>query len=138
MQSAGQIEASACEIVNRFMQDNMGRGAGTVTATYARGLLLVHLSDMLTTSEKKLSCGCGVDDHSASTLIRSMRDQLVRQGRDALIEALATAIGRTPSSVLHDIDPTTADEILVFTFTILAEPLVRLRAGRQQGGGRSA
>ena len=72
MHTAGQIEATACEIVNRFIQDNMGRGAGTVTATLTRGLLVVHLRDMLTASEKNLTREGNGDGHGASTLILSL------------------------------------------------------------------
>ncbi|MFM7033807.1 MAG: Na-translocating system protein MpsC family protein [Planctomycetia bacterium] len=112
----GQAEALACEIVNQCLQRMIGRGAGTVSATLTPCCLYVHLRDVLTTAERSLASTDGNSRTTSESLVREVRDRLVRQARGELAATLAASLGRHPQSVLHDVDPTTGDEVVVFTF----------------------
>lgn len=120
MQTQGQVEALASDVVNKFLLRTMGRGSSVTTATLTPRVLVVHLRDVLTVTEKSLSNGEPQDRHRAEAMVRGIRDQIVRSGRDELAAALRDSIGRQPAAVLHDVDPASGDEVVVFTFA--AEP----------------
>lgn len=114
LKTNGQIEAAACEVLIRFHHDTMGRGPRSVKATLRTNVLFVHLEDVLTTAEKTVvSAGSG-DPARSIELIREMRNHLVQQARGELLATLSRTIGTRAVGMMHDIDPTTASEVLVF------------------------
>ena len=131
MQTCGQVEAIACEVVNKFLQQMVGRGASNVTAMLTPDVLLVHLRDVLTTVELTLANTTSEDGRSADSVVRAIRDQLVRRSRAQLARRLAEAIGRQPMAVLHDVEPTTGEEILVFTFAARLDVSMGSQASRR-------
>lgn len=112
--TTGQIEAAACDVVTRFHRDTIGRGPRSVTATLRTNMLFVHLEDVLTTAEKTVVSADSVDPARSIELIREMRNHLVQQARSELLAALSRTIGTRAVGMMHDIDPTTASEVLVF------------------------
>lgn len=113
--SKGQIEATACETVNQFVRERIGRGASTVSATLARDLMMVHLRGVLTKIEESLVAGSAPTDQTRS-LVREMRSRLVEASRQELIGSLSAACGRRTESMLHDLDIDSGDEVFVFRF----------------------
>lgn len=122
--SKGQIEAAVCETVNQFLRERIGRGATSMSATLHRDLMMVHLRGALTRIEENLIRS---DDHAGGTrsLIREMRARLVGASRQELLKSLASACGRQPETMLHDLDVDTGDE--VFIFRLAAEDVRRKR-----------
>lgn len=110
----GQMEAAACETVNQFLRTQVGRGAKTVSAVCHRDMMVVHLAGVLTKMEESLAAGTEEDGHLG--LARSMRNYLVTKRWEELTAALAAATGVRPSSILHDFDDRSGDEVFVFRF----------------------
>ena len=110
----GQIEAAACETVNQFLRNQVGRGATTISAVCHRDLMVVHLGGVLTKLEESLAAD--TDEGSNPGLARTMRNHLVTKSRRELTAALAAATGIRPSSILHDFDDRSGDEVFVFRF----------------------
>ena len=54
------------------------------------------------------------EDADAAEMVRQMRDLLVQQARGQLMAALTATLGRQPRAMLHDIDPASGCEVLVF------------------------
>lgn len=117
MKSTGEIEAQAGEAVNKFLQRTVGRGASTVTATLGAHALYVHLQDVLTLGERSLACGAATEPSRGESMVREVRDHLVRGSRAELTLALAGIVGSTPSAMLHDVDPASGDELIAFFFS---------------------
>lgn len=116
MRTEGRIEARAGEEVNSFMQRAVGRGASTVTATLRQDALYVHLHDVLTPAERRLASSGGAETDRGESMVREVRDHLVRSSRGELAAALAGIIGRVPTAVLHDVDPGSGHEVIAFFF----------------------
>lgn len=122
----GQIEAAACETVNQFLCNQVGRGATTISAVCHRDLMVVHLGGVLTKMEQSLAANA--DGDSDPGLARSMRNHLVAKSRRELTAALAAATGIRASSILHDFDDRSGDE--VFVFRLVEVPVCKRRACR--------
>ena len=119
----GQIEAAACGTVNQFLRDQVGRGATTISAVCHRDLMVVHLGGVLTRLEESLAATSDKDGQLG--LARSMRNHLVANSRRELTAALAKATGIRPSSILHDFDDRSGDEVFVFRLVEDAVPTRR-------------
>lgn len=135
--TSGQIEALAAEVVNRFFQDSIGRGSTTIRASLMPRSLVVRLSGVLTPAEARLTRRDQPDRQRAESIVREMRDRIVRAGRDELAAALLVGIGRQPSAVLHDLDPGSGEEVMVFTFASGADGPEVERARRPRGDRRT-
>lgn len=129
----GQIEALAADVVNKFLLEAVGRGPSATTATLSHGMLVVHLRDVLTPAEKCLAKAGEPERDHAEAMVRGIRDRIVRAGRDELAAALRDSIGHQPAAVLHDTDPASGDEVLIFTF---AAPLANRAAAPRSGDRR--
>jgi len=117
LKTCGEIEARAGEAVNGFLQRKIGRGASTVTATLDANALYVRLHDVLTLKERSLA-GSSAHPERGESMVREVRDHLVRECRGELAAALAGIVGRAPSAVLHDLDPASGDELIAFFFGV--------------------
>lgn len=115
--TSGQIEAIASEVVNRFLQQAMGRGPSSVNATLIPRGLVVRMSDVLTPAEACLTKRDQADPAQAEAIVREMRDRIVRASRLEITASLRAAIGRQASAVLHDLDPASGEEMMLFTFS---------------------
>ena len=123
--TTGQIEAAACDVVTRFHHATLGRGPRTITATLRSNTLFVELNDVLTTSEQMLVKARGANHARGVEMIREMRNHLVRQARCELLAALSGTIGTRADRMLHDIDPASGSEVIVFHLADGLEPTRR-------------
>ena len=130
MRTRGEIEAIAGDVVNRFLQRTVGRGPSATTVTFADAALVVHLRDVLTPAERSLTKVDESERSRAESMVRGIRDHIVRSGRAELAAALRDAVGRQPAAVLHDVDPSSGDEVVVFLFAADAPAAEAARLGR--------
>ena len=114
--SAGQVEAAACDVITRFHRDVVGRGPDQISASLQGDCLFVHLRGVLTRAEETLRATDGQTPAQGESLIRTVRDEVVRRARDTLLDALSGTIGRRTESLLHDIAPDSDEEMFVVTF----------------------
>ncbi len=112
--TAGQIEAAACDVVTRFHCDTLGRGPRSVTATLRANTLFVQLEDVLTTAEQALVAASGTNHARSIEMVREMRNYLVQQARSELLAALSGTLDQQANGMMHDIDPESGREVLVF------------------------
>ena len=112
--STSQLEAAACDVVTRFHRDIMGRGPRSVTATLQKNMLFIHLEGVLTKAETTLVSASGDHQPRNIEVVREMRHHLVHQARNDLLAALSGTIGMRADGMMHDIDPMTSSEVLVF------------------------
>lgn len=117
MKTQGQIEALVGEVVNRFLQQAVGRGASNVLVAFRSNAIFIHLRDVLTVGEHSLVAADGTGDDRGRRAVREGRDLLLRHHRDALESALAAACGCRTAALFHDIDPTTGDALIAATFS---------------------
>ncbi len=113
MKSKGELEAAVCNLVIRFHRDIIGRGPRHITATLQDDLVYVHLQGVLTVAEERLAVDSQAS-HEGPELVRQVRDQLIRNARSALLDALAGTLGQQPVAMLHDVAPQSDEEMLVF------------------------
>ena len=116
MPTKGQIEAAACTRINAFLQRRTGRGAGAITAALHPAFLVVHLKGALTVTETNLIAVGKRDGHDSTSLVRAWREQIIRTGQPELVGECEELLGKKPSSLLHDVDPESGEEVLVFSF----------------------
>lgn len=113
--SQGQIEAAVCDAVTRLHRDLTGRGPDRIHASLDGDVLLVRLEGILTCVESRL-LDTGSDASRGVDLVRSMREGIITQARNRLIEALSTIVGRPVHGLFHDVAPATDEEVFVVTF----------------------
>jgi len=118
VKTPGQIEALVGEIVNRFLQTNVGRGASHVSVALRANAIYIHLRDVLTVCEHALVAAEVAGDDRCLRAVREGRDLLVRRHRAELASALGAACGCETAALFHDIDPVTGDEMIAATFTL--------------------
>ena len=114
MKTQGQIEAMACDVVNHFLRSMLGRGPGKISATLRGNVLFVQLEDVLTTAERTLVVGDKTAPERSIEMVRQHRDYLVQHSRNELLAALSESLGQQVGGIMHDIDPVTGSEVLVF------------------------
>jgi uncharacterized protein YbcI len=124
--SKGELEAAVCNLVNRFHRDIIGRGPRQITATLHDDIVYVRLQGVLTVAETRIAVH-SPSPQEGSELVRQVRDQLIRNARSALLEALAGTLGQQPVTMLHDVAPQADEEMLVFHLSRKPEA-VRRRA----------
>src|SRR5947209_5876159 len=117
MKSLGEIEAAACEGMNRFEQEFMGRGPKDVRAYLVNDHLFVSLRGVLTAAEQQLVKT--LPPEKGRDLLKQVRTQLIEAARPMLEEMIQSITGVAVVSLHHDISTTTGEELVVFT---LAEP----------------
>jgi uncharacterized protein YbcI len=98
------------QAIIKFEQDFMGRGPTDVRAFIIRDLVVVRLRGVLTQAERQLAKNAdGVE------MIRSMRQNLIAQGKDALCGEIAGITGLKVTGLFTDIDTQMGERIIVFT-----------------------
>jgi uncharacterized protein YbcI len=96
------------------VSDMLGRGPRNVTASLQANTLVVQLEDVLTTAEEALVRTDRSNHARGIAMIREMRNNLVRQSRSRLLAELSDALGKQATGMMHDIDPESGSEVLVF------------------------
>ena len=114
--TCGQLEAALSEVMTRFHREVIGRGPDQVTASLKGCTLVIHLKGVLTTAEKHLVVADGQASEGIE-MVRAMRNEIVRQVRPLILEALAATIGHRATSFFHDFVPASNEEVFVVIFT---------------------
>lgn len=109
-QSQGEMESLVKNAIIKFEQEFMGRGPDEVKAFIVRDLIVIRLRGVLTPAEKQLAKTAeGVE------MVKRLRQNLIAQGRDKLMEQMRTITGASATALFTDIDTQIGERIFVFT-----------------------
>ena len=121
MKTSGEIEAAVCEGMSRLAQEYMGRGPKDIRAHLIDDLLLVRLQGVLTAAEQHLVKA--LPDTKGRDLLKQVRTHLLETARPAMEAMIAKITGIKVLSLYHDINTTTGEEVVLFTF--ISPPVFR-------------
>lgn len=106
----GEVEAAIRNAVIKFEQEFMGRGPDDVRAFIVRDMVVVRLKGVLTPAERQLAkTPDGVD------MVRRLRQNLIAQGRDRLLDQVSEITGAGTLALFTDIDTQVGERVFVFT-----------------------
>jgi len=115
-----EMEMAIRNAIIKFEQDFMGRGPTDVRAFIVRDLVVVRLKGVLTPAERQLAkTPEGVD------MVKRVRQTLIAQGRDRLIEQVSDITGAKVRALFMDIDAQIGEKVFVFPVERDLEPRVR-------------
>ena len=113
VRTQGEIEAAVCAAVDRFEQDNFGRGPKDIHAHLIGDLLVVRLQGVLTPAERHLAQSLPAD--KGRDLLKQVRTHLLETARPILEAVIQEVTGVTLLSLHHDISTVTGEEVILFT-----------------------
>ena len=112
-----EMEVAIRNAIIKFEQDFMGRGPTEVRAFIVRDLVVVRLKGVLTPAERQLAkTPDGVD------MVKRVRQTLIAQGRDRLIEQVSDITGAKVRALFMDIDAQIGEKVFVFPVERDLEP----------------
>ena len=112
-----EMEVAIRNAIIKFEQDFMGRGPTDVRAFIVRDLVVVRLKGVLTPAERQLAkIPDGVD------MVKRIRQTLIAQGRDRLIEQVSDITGAKVKTLFMDIDAQIGEKVFVFPVERDLEP----------------
>ena len=115
-----EMEVAIRNAIIKFEQDFMGRGPTDVRAFIVRDLVVVRLKGVLTPAERQLAkTPDGVD------MVKRIRQTLIAQGRDRLVEQVSDITGAKVLALFTDIDAQIGEKVFVFTVERGLEPRAR-------------
>ncbi len=106
----GEIEASIRNAIIKFEQEFMGRGPEDVKAFIVKDLVLIRLKGVLTPAERQLA-----NNTDGIEMVKAMRQNLISQGREKLIQQLSEITGATVLGLFTDIDTQIGERVIVFS-----------------------
>ena len=110
VQRQGEMESQVKNAIIKFEQEFMGRGPDEVKAFIVRDLIVIRLKGVLTPAERQLAKTAeGID------MVKRLRQNLIAQGRDKLMEQLNTITGAKATALFTDIDTQIGERVFVFT-----------------------
>jgi len=113
----GEIEVAIRNAIIKFEQDFMGRGPTEVRAFIVRDLAVVRLKGVLTQAERQLAKTVeGVE------MIKRIRQTLIAQGRDRLVEQVSEITGAKVVALFTDIDANIGEKVFIFAVDRDLEP----------------
>jgi len=121
----GEIEAAACEALDGFAREFLGRTPRSARAYLRNDLLMVRLQGGLSLTEVRLLATRG----RGRDLVKEMHADLVEMARPILGQLVEGITGAKIRSLHHDISTVTGEEIIVFTF--VEAPLLLSKAIRR-------
>jgi uncharacterized protein YbcI len=105
-----EMEVAIRNALIKFEQDFMGRGPTEVRAFIVRDLVVIRLKGVLTPAERQLAkTPDGVD------MVKRIRQTLIAQGRDRLVEEVSDITGAKVLGIFMDIDAQIGEKVFVFT-----------------------
>jgi uncharacterized protein YbcI len=105
-----EMEVAIRNALIKFEQDFMGRGPTDVRAFIVRDLVVIRLKGVLTPAERQLAkTPDGVD------MVKRIRQTLIAQGRDRLVEEVSDITGAKVLGLFMDIDAQIGEKVFVFT-----------------------
>lgn len=106
----GEIETAIRNAIIKFEQEFLGRGPDDVRALVIRDQVLVRLKGVLTPAERQLAkTADGVE------MVKRLRQNLIAQGRDKLMEQVSDITGTKAVGLFTDIDAQLGERVFVFT-----------------------
>jgi uncharacterized protein YbcI len=109
-QRQGEMENLIKNAIIKFEQEFMGRGPDEVKAFIVRDLIVVRLKGVLTPAERQLAKTVeGVE------MVKRLRQNLIAQGRDKLLEQMNAITGAKATALFTDIDTQIGERVFVFT-----------------------
>ena len=112
-----EMEVAIRNAIIKFEQEFMGRGPTDVRAFIVRDLVVARLKGVLTPAERQLAkTPDGVD------MVKRIRQTLIAQGRDRLVEQVSDIIGAKVLALFMDIDAQIGEKVFVFTVERDLEP----------------
>ncbi len=106
----GEMESLVKNAIIKFEQEFMGRGPDEVKAFIVRDLIVIRLKGVLTPAERQLAKTVeGVE------MVKGLRQNLIAQGRDKLMEQMHTITGAKATALFTDIDTQIGERVFVFT-----------------------
>lgn len=106
----GEVESAIRNAIIRFEQEFLGRGPDDVRAFLVRDQVLVRLKGVLTPAERQLAkTPDGVE------MVKRLRQNLIAQGRDKLMEQVTDITGTRAVGLFTDIDAQLGERVFVFT-----------------------
>lgn len=116
-QTRAEMEVAIRNAIIKFEQEFMGRGPTDVRAFIVRDLVVVRLRGVLTPAERQLAkTPDGVD------MVKRIRQTLIAQGRDRLVEEVSDITGAKVLALFMDIDAKIGEKVFVFTVERDLEP----------------
>lgn len=110
MHSKGEMESRIRNTIIKFEQEFMGRGPDEVKAFIVRDLIVIRLKGVLTPAERQLAkTADGVE------MVKRLRQNLIAQGRDKLLEQINQITGAKATALFTDIDTQLGERVFVFT-----------------------
>jgi uncharacterized protein YbcI len=113
MKTRGEVEATICEGVARFMQEFMGRGPTEIRTHLIDSVLLVRLQGILTPAETSLAAV--QPPEKGRDMLKSVRNYLIETSRSRIDALVQESTGLRCVSMHHDISTITGEEVFVFT-----------------------
>jgi len=105
-----EMEVAIRNAIIKFEQEFMGRGPTDVRAFIVRDLVVIRLKGVLTPAERQLAkTPDGVD------MVKRIRQTLIAQGRDRLVEEVSDITGAKVLGIFMDIDAQIGEKVFVFT-----------------------
>jgi uncharacterized protein YbcI len=109
-QRQGEMENQIKNAIIKFEQEFMGRGPDEVRAFIVRDLIVIRLKGVLTPAERQLAKTAeGVE------MVKQLRQNLIAQGRDRLMEQIQAITGAKTTALFTDIDTQIGERVFVFT-----------------------
>jgi uncharacterized protein YbcI len=109
-QRQGEMENQIKNAIIKFEQEFMGRGPDEVRAFIVRDLIVIRLKGVLTPAERQLAKTAeGVE------MVKRLRQNLIAQGRDKLMEQIQAITGAKTTALFTDIDTQIGERVFVFT-----------------------
>jgi uncharacterized protein YbcI len=106
-------EKGISQAIIRFEKEFMGRGPLNAQTYVIDDLVIVRLKNVLTPAELKLASSAGSD--RSRQLIKTVRQELIEQGRPMLDAAIKEILGIEVVSLHTDISAKTGERVIVFT-----------------------
>lgn len=118
------MESRIRNAIIKFEQEFMGRGPDEVKAFIVRDLIVIRLKGVLTPAERQLAKTAeGVE------MVKRLRQNLIAQGRDRLLEQINQITGAKAVALFTDIDTQRGERVFVITLDR------DLEAGFSKGSG---
>jgi uncharacterized protein YbcI len=106
----GEMESLVKNAIIKFEQEFMGRGPDEVKAFIVRDLIVIRLKGVLTPAERQLAKTVeGIE------MVKGLRQNLIAQGRDKLMEQMHTITAAKATALFTDIDTQIGERVFVFT-----------------------
>jgi uncharacterized protein YbcI len=106
-------EKEISQAITRFEKEFMGRGPLKAKTYLIDDMALVRLTNVLTPAELKLATS--QSNERGRNLIKTMRQELIEQGRPLLDTVIKDILGIEVLSLHTDISSKTGERIIVFT-----------------------